>query len=536
MRWSLCPLCTLVPARPRGLPTYCTSRRRSIPASPRTDIPLQLLPTAYHSWPPQLSTATSPRRCAGRPFSTSPRAAGTCTLSNDPRLDSSRYPSFALPVATVTLLRGSRLVRAGRIRLSQRASVHSHPPACCLCNPKDGQGSHVSKGHSSPSSLEYRAISGTLPGSNRGPRQAQPEAGVLQRTQGPLRIFRNHGTCRTPRKGRAQGAPEAGPFRHLGSTGRTAACWHLGHGPGRTGPCRDETGGTAPTPSNIGGTASTPSNMGGMRSTASNGGTPSPASIGGTRCAASAPGPGGTGPSIESSPSGRGGNPALHRMVTPSGIGGTRSTASNGGTPSTASVRGTRCAASAPGPGGTGPSTESLPSGRVEPGAPLVVASLRALRGVARNGPISPRPAWSPTCGSTTSSTRTLGRGQQQPTAWVIPCNERFPGSRATNRFGGAPPHPRQAGPTTFADLALMVTGYPIISSRPTGWPRRILPKRLRIQTAMVPICSTNAWPVPIHRIQSAGSDWKSPESRGCGGWGSTLNPTAQRPYWLRMD
>ena len=115
------------PPRPASIPHLAKVRQPSKPGNRRS--PLRLLTAACHPLPPQLSPAASHRPCAARPFSTSPSATVTCALPNEPRVDSSRNPSFSSPVATLTLLRCSRLVCVGCIRLSQRPSAHSHIPA-----------------------------------------------------------------------------------------------------------------------------------------------------------------------------------------------------------------------------------------------------------------------------------------------------------------------------------------------------------------------------------------------------------------------
>ncbi len=122
--------------------------------------------------------------------------------------------------------------------------------------------------------------------------------------------------------------------------------------------------------------------------------------------------------------------------ATPSGI---------GGTPFTASVRGTRCAASASGPGGTGPSTEWLPSGRggtrpsircANSGAPFESRQRRECGGLpplceagwSRTRPFNLRPRWA-RMGLTTLRIPSLrrasslvfpGRGGSQPSHWML--------------------------------------------------------------------------------------------------------------------
>ena len=174
----------------------------------------------------------------------------------------------------------------------------------------------------------------------------------------------------------------------------------------------------------MGGTAATPSGLGGMRSTASLG-------------------PGGTWPSNRIVTLGPGWNPALQLRVTValSRVGGF------------AFHRWDRLF------------LRHFPAG-VEPGPPMEIVSLRSLRGVVHNEPTQPRPASSPTCGSTASGCTDIGSGSARaegPDHSPATIVSLALWQRTTAL--GVLPRPRRAASTTFAHPALRVTGYSMISS-----------------------------------------------------------------------
>ena len=149
------------------------------------------------------------------------------------------------------------------------------------------------------------------------------------------------------------------------------------------------------------------------------------------------------GPPIESLPSGRGWNPALQLRVTValSRVGGF------------AFHRWDRLF------------LRHFPAG-VEPGPPMEIVSLRSLRGVVHNEPISPHPAWSPAWRSTASRCTDIGSGSARaegPDHSPATIVSLALWQRTTAL--GVLPRPRRAASATFAHPALRVTGYSMISS-----------------------------------------------------------------------
>jgi len=151
------------------------------------------------------------------------------------------------PTATPGPWRCGHSVLGGNPRPSATPSARSHTMACAAVKPEAcAMFARVPKTTDRPTHtdtarfLEPPDRAPAIDGHNRrlGFCPAPGPSGRTAEDPASAEDLQKPRNTQNPQKGpgagcaEAQGAPEAGAFRHLGSTGSTAACWHLGQGQG----------------------------------------------------------------------------------------------------------------------------------------------------------------------------------------------------------------------------------------------------------------------------------------------------------------